>query len=82
MCLSTAFGPVESTEIYTVRQVKCVHNNLQNKGLVFHSEEKRGKKRKIKSYTSFISKANLQSFTKCDILAILLPKGMPDLCFP
>lgn len=39
-------------------------------------------KGKKKSYSSVVSKVNLQSFMKCDILAILQPKGMPNLCFP
>lgn len=42
----------------------------------------KGKKIKIEPYPSFISKANRQSFMKCDVLVILLPEGMPDLCFP
>lgn len=71
-------SPMKSMGIYAVHQVKCICNNLQNKGLIFHSEGEKN----IKSYTFFISKANLQSFMKCDTYTILLPKGMPDLCFP
>lgn len=41
MCLSLAFSPVESMGIYAVHQVKCIHNNSQDKGLAFRSEEKR-----------------------------------------
>lgn len=67
----------QSYGIYAVHQVKCVHNDLQKKGLNFHSEENNKK-----SYFSFISKANLHSFLKWAVLAILLPEGMPDLCFP
>lgn len=78
MCLSLAFSPVESMGIYAVHQVKCIHNNLQDKGLAFHSKEKE-QKIKIKSYTSCISKANLKSFMKCDILAILLQEELPNL---
>lgn len=36
---------MESTGIYAVHQVKCVHNNLQNKGLIFHSEGEKDKNR-------------------------------------
>ena len=43
MCLSTAFSPVECVGMYAIPQVKCIHDNLQNKGLIFHSEEKRKK---------------------------------------
>lgn len=78
MCLSSAFSPAESTGMYAVHQVKCMHNNWQDKGLTFHSEEKRTKN-KIKFYASFISKANLKSFMKCDVLAILLQEEMPNL---
>lgn len=44
---SAAFSPVESTGIYAVHQVKCVHNNLQNKGLIFHSEGEKDKNRAL-----------------------------------
>lgn len=50
MCLSLAFSPAESMGVYAVHQVKCIHNNSQDKGLTFQSEEK---EQKIKSPTLF-----------------------------
>lgn len=41
--------------------------------------KRKEQKIKIKSCTFFISKANLKSFIKCDILAILLQEEMPNL---
>lgn len=46
---------------------------------LFPIVKKKEQKIKIKSYASFISKANLKSFMKCDVLAILLQEEMPNL---
>lgn len=73
MCLSAALSPMEYMPYIKLN----VYITIFRRGALISIAKKI-----IKSYFSFISKANLHSFLKWAVLAILLPEGMPDLCFP
>lgn len=76
MCLSLAFSPLESMGIYTVHKLNAYITIHKIKALLSTVKKK---EQKIKSCTFFVSKANLKSFIKCYILAILLREEMPNL---